>query len=114
MGFSIFVVFLGIFFLLFFFFRKKSSGSFQHKVRQRTDEGIATTRARMENKQVIPERNILRANIMVAPLDFIAQMIQDNHWGYLYKCACPVYPRLVRDSYGHLEVVQDDENGIIL
>jgi len=25
-----------------------------------------------------------------------------------------VYPRLVRDSYGHLEVVQDDENGIIL
>jgi hypothetical protein len=33
---------------------------------------------------------------MVAPLDFIAQMIQDNHWGYLYSCECSVYPRLVR------------------
>jgi len=29
----------------------------------------------MENKQVIPERNILKADIIVAPLDFIAQMI---------------------------------------
>jgi hypothetical protein len=25
-----------------------------------------------------------------------------------------VYPWLVRDFYGHLEVVQDDDNGIIL
>lgn len=51
---------------------------------------------------------------MVAPLDFIAEMIQANHWGYLYSCACPVYPRLVRGFYGHLEVVQNDDNGIIL
>jgi hypothetical protein len=68
----------------------------------------------MENRQVIPERNILRVDIMVAPLDFIAQMIQDNHWGYLYSCSYPVYPRLVRDFYRHLEVVQDLESGIIL
>lgn len=51
---------------------------------------------------------------MVAPLDFIAQMIYDNHWGYRYSCACPVYPRLVRDFYGYMEVIQDDESGIIL
>jgi len=37
----------------------------------------------MENRQVIPEMNIVRADIMVAPLDFIAEMIQANHWGYL-------------------------------
>jgi hypothetical protein len=49
----------------------------------------------MENKQVIQERNILKLDNMVAPLDFIAQMIQDNNWGYLYSCACLVYPRLV-------------------
>jgi hypothetical protein len=79
-----------------------------------TNEEIAATKARMENRQVILERNILRADIMVAPLDFIAQMIQDNHWGYLYSCACPVYPQLVRDFYGHLEVIQDDDSGIIL
>lgn len=51
---------------------------------------------------------------MVALLDFIAEMLQTNHWGYLYSCACPVYPRLVRDFYGHLEVVQGDDSGIIL
>jgi hypothetical protein len=50
----------------------------------------------------------------VSPLDFIAKMIQANHWGFLYNCACLVYPRLVHDFYGHLEVVQYDDNGIIL
>jgi hypothetical protein len=33
----------------------------------------------MENPLVILERNIVKADIMVAPLDFIAQMIQANH-----------------------------------
>ncbi len=48
----------------------------------------------MENMQAILERNILRADVMVAPLDYIAEIICDNHWGYLYSCACTVYPRL--------------------
>jgi hypothetical protein len=52
-----------------------SSGISQHRVRQRIDEGIAATRARMENRQAIPERNVLRADIMMAPLDFIAEII---------------------------------------
>jgi hypothetical protein len=51
---------------------------------------------------------------MVAPLDFIIDIIRDNHWGYLYICACTVYPRLVREFYGYLEVVQDEDHGIIL
>jgi hypothetical protein len=33
---------------------------------------------------------------------------------YLDTCACLVYPRLVHEFYGHLEVVQVDNNGIIL
>jgi hypothetical protein len=106
------VAFLGIYFL--HIFKKMSSASSQCKARQRTDEGIAATRARMESRQVIPERNIVKADVMVAPLDFIAQMIQNNHWGYLYNFACPVYPRLVRDFYGYMEVIQDDDSGIIL
>jgi len=68
----------------------------------------------MESREVIPERNIVRVDAMVAPLDFIAQMIQDNHWGYLYSCACPVNPQLVRHFNGYMEVIQDDESGIIL
>jgi hypothetical protein len=39
-----------------------------------------------EYRQVIPKRNILRADIMVAPLDCIAQMTQDNHWLPLQLC----------------------------
>jgi hypothetical protein len=50
----------------------------------------------------------------VAPLDFIAEIIKNNHWEYLYKCACVVYPRLVREFYGYLEMVQDENLGIIL
>jgi hypothetical protein len=74
-------------------------------LRQRIEERMVATRAKVENKQAIPERNVVRADIMVAPLDFIAEIIQANHWGYLYSCACLVYPRLVRDFYEHLGVV---------
>jgi hypothetical protein len=51
---------------------------------------------------------------MVAPLDFTADIIRDSRWGCLYNCACTVYPRLVREFYGYLEVVQDEDHGIIL
>jgi hypothetical protein len=57
--------------------------------------------------------NVLKADVIVA-LDFIADIIRDNHWGYLYNCVCIVYPRLVREFYGYLEVVQDEDQGIIL
>jgi len=51
---------------------------------------------------------------MVAPLDFIAEMIQANHLGYLFSCALPVYPQLVSDFYGYVQMVQDDDSWIIL
>jgi hypothetical protein len=68
----------------------------------------------MDSRQVLPERNILRADLVNAPLNFIAQLIQDNHWAYLYNCACLVYPRLVRDFYGYMVVTQEDERGLIM
>jgi hypothetical protein len=86
-------------------YRTMSTGSSQRRVRQRTEEGIAATRARIENRQAIPERNVVRANVMVAPLDVIDDIIQTYHWGYLYYCAWIVLPRLVREFYKHLEVV---------
>jgi iron only hydrogenase large subunit-like protein len=61
--------------------------------------------AKVANRQALPERNVLKANIMRPPLDFIAEIIKENHWGYMYTCACPVYLRLVREFYGYLEVV---------
>jgi hypothetical protein len=51
---------------------------------------------------------------MLAPLDYIAEIILDNHWGYLYNCACIVYPRLVPEFYGYLEMIQDEDHGISL
>jgi hypothetical protein len=39
----------------------------------------AAIRARMDNRQAIPERNVVRADIIMAPLDFITEIIQANH-----------------------------------
>jgi hypothetical protein len=91
-----------------------SASSSQGKVRQRIEEGLAATMAKVANRRSHLERNVLIADIMRLPLDFIAEIIQANHWDYLYNCACPVYPNLVRDFYGLLEVVQDYGRGIIL
>jgi hypothetical protein len=91
-----------------------SAGSSQYRVRQRKEEVLVANRTRIENRQAIPERNVVRADVMVAPLDIIADIIQTYHWGYLYNCACIVLPKQVKEFYGNLEVVQDEDSGIIL
>jgi hypothetical protein len=40
---------------------------------------MAATRAKVENRQAIPEKNVVRADIMQVPLDFIIEIIQANH-----------------------------------
>jgi hypothetical protein len=47
-------------------------------------------------------------------LDGIYETIQTYHWGYLYTCTCIVFTRLVRLFYANLEVVQDDDHGVVL
>jgi hypothetical protein len=91
-----------------------SAGSSQCRVRQRTEEDMAASKAQIITKPVIPERKVVKADIMVAPLDVISEIIQTYHWGYLHNCACIVLTRLVREFYTHLEVVQNEDNGIIL
>jgi len=66
------------------------------------------------DRNVLAERNVVRADIMVPPLDSIYETIQTYHWGYLYTCACIVLTRLVRLFYANLEVAQDDEHGVVL
>jgi hypothetical protein len=51
---------------------------------------------------------VVRADVMVAPLDIIANIIQTYHWGYLYNYACIVLPKQVREFYRNLEVVQNE------
>lgn len=63
--------------------------------------------AKVANMQALGEKNFLRA-------DIIAKIIEANHQGYLYTCACPMYLKLVREFYECLEVTQDDDRGIIL
>jgi hypothetical protein len=66
------------------------------------------------DRNVPAERNVVRADIMVPPLDSIYEIIQTYHWGYLYTCACIVLTRLVKLFYDNLEVAQDDEHGMVL
>jgi hypothetical protein len=42
-----------------------SADSSQHRVQQRTDEARAASLAKIENRQVIPERNVLKADVML-------------------------------------------------
>jgi len=100
--------------LVGFFCRILSAGSPQRKVRQRTEGDRAALRAKIMNRPVIIERNVVCSDIMVAPLDSIHDTIQTYHWGYLHSCACVVYTRLVRLFSANLEVVQDDDRGLVL
>jgi hypothetical protein len=47
----------------------------QCKVRQRTKKDVAASRAMIMNRHVIPEGNVVRADIMVAPLNGIHEII---------------------------------------
>jgi hypothetical protein len=55
------------------------AGSPQRKVRQRTNEELAALRAKIMNRSVIAEQNVVGADIMVAPLDIIHDIIQTYH-----------------------------------
>jgi hypothetical protein len=98
-----------------YFFWQNLVGLFvQRRVRQRTEEERSALQAKIMDRIVIAERNVVRSNIMVPPLDSIYETIQTYHWGYLYTCACIVLIRLVRLFYANLEVVQDDDRGMVL
>jgi hypothetical protein len=79
-----------------------SAISSQRRVRQRTEEERNAVQAKIMDRNVIAERNIVRADIMVLPLDSILETIQTYHWGYLYTCACIVLTKLVRLFYANL------------
>jgi hypothetical protein len=97
-----------------FFCKIMSAISSQLRVRQRTEEEQSAFQAKIMDRNVLAERNVVRADIMVPPLDSIYETIQTYNWGYLYTCACIVLTRLVRLFYANLEVAQDDEHGMVL
>jgi len=88
--------------------------SSQRRVRQRTEEDRSTLQAKIMDRTVIVEHNVVRSDIMVPPLDSIYDTIQTYQSGYLYTCACVVLTRLVRLFYANLEVAQDDDRGLVL
>jgi len=90
------------------------AGNPQCKVQQRTEGDRATLLAKITDIPVIAKRNVVRSDIMVAPLDSIRDTIQTYHLGYLHNCTCVVYTRLVRLFYANLEVVQNDDRGVVL
>jgi hypothetical protein len=54
-------------YLVGYFCRILSTDSPQRRVRQKTEEDVAASRAKIMNRPVIPKRNVVRADIMVAP-----------------------------------------------
>jgi hypothetical protein len=84
------------------------------RVRQRTEESVADRLHRMQSRQVLSEQNLLRPDLRDLALLPIAQMLLENHWEYLYNCAYPAFPRLVREFYGNMIIIQDDDRGLIM
>jgi hypothetical protein len=91
-----------------------SAGSPPPRFHQRLVEDWAAIQAKIMDRTVITERNVLRANIMVPQLDNILAIIQTYNWGYLHSCACVVYTRLVKLFYANMEVVQNDDHRVVL
>jgi hypothetical protein len=58
-----------------YFCRIMSADSPQRRVRQRIEEDVVAFRARIMNRAVIPERNVIRIDLIVAPLDSIYEII---------------------------------------
>jgi hypothetical protein len=84
------------------------------RVRQIVEESVTDRNLRMEKRQVLSELNLLRADFRDPILLPIGQMILENQWEYLYNCAYPIFPRLVREFYGHMIITQDDDRGLIM
>jgi len=91
-----------------------SAGSPHQRVCQRTVEDRATLHAKTIDLTVIAEQNVIRFDIMVPPLDSIPAIIQTYNWGYLHSCAYVMYTILVKLFYANLEVVQNDDRGLVL
>lgn len=68
-----------------------SVGSPQHKVRQRTVEDRATLQAKTMDRTVIAERNVIRSDIMVLPLDSIHAIIHTQLGISTQLCLCGVH-----------------------
>jgi hypothetical protein len=100
-------------FLLVSCYRIMSAVSSQRRVHQRTEEERSALQAKIMDHTVIAERNVVRSDILVPPLDSIYETIQTYNWGYLYTCPCIVLTRLVRLFYANLEVAQDDDRGLV-
>jgi hypothetical protein len=79
-----------------------SSNDFPPRVKQRIEELVADRCLCMEKRQVLSEQNLLHADLRDPVLLPIGQMIYENQWEYLYNCACPAFPRLVWEFYGHM------------
>jgi hypothetical protein len=71
------LIFLRIFLenLVGYFCKNMSADHPQRRVQQRTVGELAGLKAKMMNRTVIAERNVVRANIMVALLDSIHDII---------------------------------------
>jgi len=91
-----------------------SSNDSPPRVKQRTEESIVDKRHRMQSRQVLLEQNLLYADLRDPVLLPISQMLLENHWEYLYNCACPAFPKLVREFYGNMIIIQDDDRGLII
>jgi hypothetical protein len=85
----------------------------QGRLRDRTKEEIASAKAKIKKRTIVIERVVIRKDVMVAPFDFINQIFQKNGWQSMFT-SNKVYPKLVREFYVNLQIVQIEQSCPVL
>jgi hypothetical protein len=83
-------------------------------VRKRIEESVVDRLHPMRSRQVLSERNLLRADVRDPVLVPIAKMLMESNWEYRYNYTCPAFPRLLWEFYGHMIIIQEDDRGLIM
>jgi hypothetical protein len=94
---------------LFIFFLKKMfvvvDNDSQGQLCKRTRVEIAAAKERTTKRKIVIEWAILIPNVMVAAFAFINQIFEENGWLSMFNTN-KVFPRLVREFYMNMEIVQ--------
>jgi hypothetical protein len=81
------------------------SASGSHVRRKRTAEEKTTLQNKILSRNIVIERGMVQADVMIEPFRFINDIFRENKWRSLFT-PVDAYPRLVREFYYNIEIIK--------
>jgi hypothetical protein len=81
-----------------------STNTSQRQSRKRSRTNLTAAKERMDKRGIAIERAVIRQDVMMEPFSFIHQIFRNNEWMSLFTSS-KIYPKIVREFYLHLEIV---------